>query len=96
MDKLGHERATQPDQPSVTEQSLRRALLITSGWLSCLAERFNLDEQRTHAIVRHEGVVIAAGTLAEALDIANAALAPESQQDSAVTEQVDTTNANLS
>ncbi len=56
---------------------LRRALLITSGWLASIATKFKLDEATTRAIIRHDGQVIADTTLGEALDIANSALEPE-------------------
>lgn len=55
---------------------LRRALLISAGWLAALAERFNLDEAATRATLRHDGQIIGEFTLGEALDIADRALAP--------------------
>lgn len=61
---------------AATQQELRRALLISSGWLAALARQFNLDETTTRAMLRHDGAILGEFSLGAALDIANAALEP--------------------
>lgn len=61
------------------DNELRRAILISSGWLAAIAKSFTIDEA-TAITLRHDGAVIGEFTLGEALDIANNALESQSNE----------------
>src|SRR5882757_7479290 len=86
MKNLHHDRGAQDDRSTVIGKSLpvshddmRRALQLASAFLDALAQRCGVGED-TVITVRHEGMVLARMTLGEVLDLADAALEPEHQQ----------------
>lgn len=60
----------------IERQQQRRALQITSAILTDIARRCGIDESEARFTISHEGELIAQCSLAEALDLADAALAP--------------------
>lgn len=54
-----------------------RALQVSIGFLSAIAEQHNLDEDATRGKLWHNGELIGEFTLGQVLDMADAALEPD-------------------
>lgn len=84
--------ALRDSKAGTCEGQLVLALQVNAALLTLLANHFRVD-QNEPATIEHEGKIVARCTIGEALDMANAALEPKSQQESSVTAQSENTNA---